>query len=690
MASFFRPKQSFLQNNAWQHQAKNALHYNTSQQGSVLPLIYGTCRQQVNLIDLKNYKGPKGKKGKTGSIPLSGTSQTGKGGGSSKGKGGKKSGHYSVDVDFALCQGPVPFYPGNNIFTSAGVEPFSVSGLHFYGGSDGQAPDSHFNQVGYSGTCHITGTPMDLGQSPVLPNVGVEITGFLTGTHTGDYVKDANPGDIVTDFLSNARYGAGFPAECVDRLVHDEDGVTLNTYGDYCQAASLLVSTSLDGHQKAIEWLNGLLVLTNSTMVWSGKLLKIVPYGDLPISNNGAAWVPTNFVHQYDLNDMDFLPWHPRQDGAVPTPGDDDPIMIMRSNPADADNWISMEYMDRQNFYNSTTITAYDQGAIDTYKLRIGDSLPGRAFCNQYSAQISIQLLMQRRLYIRNSQIKFQLGWRFALLEPMDMVTLTGFSGDVYLNEYPVRILSIEENDNGDLVFVCEDPQMGQAGPVSTPPPLMAARLNGMGHYLWDYGDEIINSGAGTLSLWTNLGPDDGPGPGSVSLFLGIGPEMPEQLMIGVDEDLSVFMFVGGQKLYESPPNTIINDRSWQHLLFTWDLSTIQLVKCWVNGYEVDNVLDLSEMTRPSTVDYGSNSSLMVFKDFRGDVGDLWFSAIRASGNPAAFRLSNNSPRDIGLRGLDIPRNVPDLYMRFSRPLNIDDKLVLVGSEPEPSKLVLY
>jgi pyruvoyl-dependent arginine decarboxylase (PvlArgDC) len=44
-----------LQNQSWQNQALNALHYNTSQVGSVIPLICGTVRQQVNLIALGNF-----------------------------------------------------------------------------------------------------------------------------------------------------------------------------------------------------------------------------------------------------------------------------------------------------------------------------------------------------------------------------------------------------------------------------------------------------------------------------------------------------------------------------------------------------------------------------------------------------------------------------------------------------------
>lgn len=472
MAGLFRTRQPFLQNNSWQNQALNALHYNTSQQGSVLPLIYGTTRQQVNLINFANYIGPNGKKGKSGSIPITGTSNTGKGGGASKGKGSKKSGgDYSIDVDFAICQGPVGNNSGNNlVFSSTGVEPFASSGLNFYDGSDGQAPDSTFLSfgfpVGYSGSCHITGTPMDLGQSPVIPNLSFEITGFETGTNTGGYTTDANPGNIITDFLTNLRYGVGFSITNLDDLIAGS-GLT---YGDYCQAAQLLVSISLDGHQTALEWIDPLAKMTNTAMIFSDGLLKFIPYGDLALNSNGATWTP-NLVPVYSLTDEHFLPWHPHKDGGELRPGEDDPILLTVTNAADVANWLSIEYTDRTNYYNSTIITVYDQSLVDEFGLRIGDSLQGRMFCNPTSAQISAQLYLQRSIYFRDKPYKFNAGWQFALLEPMDIVLLTGRFGDNYLNETPVRILSIEENDNGDLTFEAEEVQVGQNAPPPAPVP---------------------------------------------------------------------------------------------------------------------------------------------------------------------------------------------------------------------------
>ena len=173
MSFLFRTPQPFLQLQSWQTQALNALHYNTSQVGSVVPMIYGTIRQQINLLAFGGYRGTGGgKKGKgVGPLPIGGTTQQGKGGGGGK-KGGKKNPDFTIDVDFGLCEGGVSIGDDNGVWASAEVTTFHALPLNKYTGANGQAADGTMVglgfPVGYSGTCHVTATPMDLGNSPVL------------------------------------------------------------------------------------------------------------------------------------------------------------------------------------------------------------------------------------------------------------------------------------------------------------------------------------------------------------------------------------------------------------------------------------------------------------------------------------------------------------------------------------------
>jgi hypothetical protein len=428
--------------NAFANPTIGSLRYNTSQAGSPIFICYGTQRVSVNLLEFWNFQGS------------GGSSPGGKGFGSSGGKKGSNA-QYSVDVAFGICQGPVGFTGSiygddglNRIWANGGVA-FGLgnAGLNGYAGADGQSPDPVFassdvNQpvIGYSGTCYVTGTPLNLGSSSALPDISFEITGLEAGTAGPSFPDDVRPDLIVDDLLTNPRYGAGFPAANLD------SGSSLAEWGNYCQAAQMAMSLLLDRQQPAARWIEEMTDLTVSAVVWSGTLLKIIPYGDQPLSANGASWAP-NLTWQYSLGDEDFLPW---SDDA----GGNDPVLLTRSDPAQATNWLSVEYMDASNSYNPQIIAAFDQGTIDTYGLRTEPSIQAHEFTNQTSATISAQLMLQRRLYVRNTY-QFKLGWKYALLEPMDIVLITDAA--LGLAAAPVRITQIEEDDNGELTITVEE-----------------------------------------------------------------------------------------------------------------------------------------------------------------------------------------------------------------------------------------
>jgi hypothetical protein len=427
--------------NAFDHPQLNSLRYNTSQAGSPVHLCYGTQRVTVNLLEFWGFSGSAGGKG-------------GKGLGSS---GGKKSSNqqFSVDVAFGLCQGPVAFSDSGGplrIWSNGGIAyGLGVVGLNGYTGTDGQAPDPVFqssdtNQpvIGYSGTAYVTATPMQLGASPALPNISFEISGLAAGTAGPGYPRDARPDHIVSDLLTNPRYGAGFPAANLD------SAGSLADWGSYCQAAGLAMSLLLDKQQPAARWVEEIAMLTAAAMLWSGNLLKIIPYGDQALSGNGASWTP-NLTWQYSLGDGDFLRW---QQGDAGSGGGSGPVILTRADPAQATNWLSLEYMDSANHYNPQVIPVFDQGLIDQYGIRSEPSIQAHEYTNPTSATLAAQLLLQRKAYMRNSY-KFKLGWKYVLLEPMDIVLLT--DPTLGLAAAPVRITAIEEDDNGELTVTAEE-----------------------------------------------------------------------------------------------------------------------------------------------------------------------------------------------------------------------------------------
>jgi hypothetical protein len=274
---------------------------------------------------------------------------------------------------------------GNNrIWANGGVtDGLGAAGLNGYAGNDGQSPDPVFasadvNQpvIGYSGTCYVTGTPLNLGSSSALPDISFEITGFESGTVGPSLPNDARPDLVVADLLINPRYGAGFP------LANLDVSRSLADWGNYCQAAQLGMSLLLDKQQPAARWIEEITELTVSAVVWSGTQLKIIPYGDQPLSANGASWAP-DLTWQYSLDDDDFLPWSES--------GGSDPVLLTRADPAQATNWLSIEYLDAANSYNPQLIAVFDQGAIDTYGLRTQPSMQAHSITNPSSATISAQ-----------------------------------------------------------------------------------------------------------------------------------------------------------------------------------------------------------------------------------------------------------------------------------------------------------
>jgi hypothetical protein len=432
--------------NAFSNPTLGSLRYNTSQAGSPIFVCWGTQRIAINLLEYWNFQGASSTSGSPG----------GKGLGSSGGKKGANT-QYSVDVAFGLCQGPVSFTGSiygdlgqNRVWANGGIV-FGLgnAALNGYAGNDGQSPDPVFassdpNQpvIGYSGTCYVTGTPLNLGSSSAIPDISFELTGFASGTAGPAFPNDARPDLIIADLLTNPRYGAGFPAANLDTAGAIAD------WGAYCQAAQLAVSLLLDKQQPAARWIEEMAQLTVSAVLWSGTLLKIIPYGDQAMAANGASWTP-NLTWQYSLGDGDFLPWSPGGGGDAT-----DPVVLSRADPAQASNWLSVEYMDAVNSYNPQLIAAFDQGMIDRYGLRTEASIQAHEFTNPVSATISAQLMLQRRLYVRNAY-KFKLGWRYALLEPMDIVLISDAA--LGLVEAPVRITQIEEDDNGELTVTAEE-----------------------------------------------------------------------------------------------------------------------------------------------------------------------------------------------------------------------------------------
>ena len=220
------------------------------------------------------------------------------------------------------------------------------------------------------------------------------------------------------------------------------------SYQTYCRAVGLALSPALTDQERASSILGRWLQLTNTAAVWSGGLLRFIPYGDSSVSGNGITFNP-NVTPIYNLGDDDFK-----------VENNEDPLQVSRSDPYEAYNVWRLEIAERGNAYNLTSVESRDQNAIELYGMRIASTVTAHEICDPNIALISGQLILQRALYIRNTY-KFRLSWEYCLLDPMDLVTVT--DSLLGLSNAPIRITEIEEDENGFLSVTAEEFPLGAA-----------------------------------------------------------------------------------------------------------------------------------------------------------------------------------------------------------------------------------
>lgn len=435
--------------NAFEPANINSLRYNTSQYGSVVPVLWGTQRIGINLIDTFGFSSSSGGKG-------------GKGGGTSGSSGGKKGGsQYSVYVAFALCEGPcsntgaATGVNGENlVWSNGGVGNWGPAlALNFYAGNAGQAADSVFqskdpNQPvpGYSDLCYVTGTPMYLGGTPALPSIQFQLGGQQRGTAGPAFPDDAGPDAVISDLLTNASYGTGFPSANLGDLT---------AVKNFCEADHLAVSLLCNRQDTAARWLKEILDACALGAFFSGSALKIVPFVSCEVQDLSlpATFIP-DLTAVYTLTDDDFLDWENARGGSPRAGPKRDPIEVTRKDAAEQTNWLSVEYEPAIYWYNRSVVFASDENAIADYGLRLAPSRPGHFFTNNISAQASAWLQLGRRLYNLN-QYRFRLNISKCLLEPMDIVNITeSISG---LSNWPVRVIAVEEDEESTIVVTAED-----------------------------------------------------------------------------------------------------------------------------------------------------------------------------------------------------------------------------------------
>ncbi|HYA73062.1 MAG TPA: phage tail protein, partial [Roseiarcus sp.] len=510
------------------------LQLQTSTSTLPIALVYGQTKIAGNVIWYANFQthGEKSGGGKGAMFSSPATSY-----------------YYTADLIIALCEGPISaigeIWRDQSTYTLAGL------GLTLF---DGTVPQSAWGYLAsaypkqalaYQGTAYVCAASYNLGSSASVGNHNFEAIALLAGT--GANGIDADPAQVIQDFLTNAQHGVGFPSASIATatLIGSSGDASLQSY---CAAMGICFSPALDSQEQASSILARWLQIVNCAAVWSGGTLKFIPYGDAAISAgahvartvqaavpvpvtpatgsapppalivcpaaqfvadggvkyafSGAALtyigasapsvagtygispngtylfapgdedqvvaiaftaaIPTgytpNLTPLYSLTDLDF----------VDDKGGKGPAWAERVDRFTLPNVLRVETLSRDNQYAATPVEARDQADIDLSLSigrgpRIGSTIQAHEICDDLLVgPIVAQTILQRQLYIR-AHYHFTLSWEYALLEPMDIVEIT--DANLGLSAAPVRIVAIEENDQGLLAVTAEE----MPSAISTP-----------------------------------------------------------------------------------------------------------------------------------------------------------------------------------------------------------------------------
>lgn len=413
----------------------------TASFGLTIPIIYGRARVAANLVWIGNFltqtysettvtsstpeqvtttrSGKFGRKTTT-ITPASQTTQT------------TVTYVYFASPIFGLGEGPIA---GLNAMWRDKTKLGATGWGEFFtrDGSLGQ-PSLGFmgdQDINYSGLALAYANNTELTSNGGLPSFSFEVNGKLQGT--GDGVN-ANPADIIIDLATNPAYGAGFVASPY---------ADMTGYRNYCRAMGLFISPCYDTQQPLAQMVQEICAASNSAIFSSQGLLKIIPYADAPVSGNGATYTPVT-TPIYDLDDNDFL----------------DFVKCDRRTPADCFNSVRVEYLDAAQDYAIAIAEAFDQAHIEANGARPMEPVKSHGITNPALARKVAQILLQRQLYVVN-EYTFPLPWNYALLEPMDLLTLT--DEGLGFDKLPVRITGVEEDAEGSLSITAEDYPFGIA-----------------------------------------------------------------------------------------------------------------------------------------------------------------------------------------------------------------------------------
>jgi hypothetical protein len=266
----------FLRRNNSAKPDYTALQLQTSVSILPIPIVWGRNKIAPNVIWYANFEAVPGGNGK---------GIGGKGGLFGGGAAAGADYTYTADLIMALCEGPINGV--GLIWKDLSIYAALELGLGIENGTTPQAVWPYlealypYNALAYQGTAYAWGAGYNLGDSASIGNHNFEIIGIFAGT--GVNGTDADPAIVINDFLTNAQYGCGFNPASIDSTTLFGSGGDASVQ-TYCRAMGYAFSPALVSQEQASSILARWLQIFTIAAVWSGGMLKFIPYGDTQIS----------------------------------------------------------------------------------------------------------------------------------------------------------------------------------------------------------------------------------------------------------------------------------------------------------------------------------------------------------------------------------------------------------------------
>ena len=399
------------------------IQINTAEYGSVVPEVLGTTRISGNVIYYDDFQAHEHVD----------RQHAGKGGGQTYENVWYT---YSVAVMFGLCEGPISgigrVWRNKDIFSY----PSSAIELTLADGSQTK-PWVYVEQhhpakaLSYEGLAYMAGV-VNLERSTALPQFSFEVRGKLL--ETGDGI-DVNPADYVLYVL----HKVGLKDARIEGI---------DAFREYCSAADILISSPPEvNDQPAQKIINDIAELTNAYVFWSNDRFKIVPVSDEPI----GGWVPDKTV-VYDLTADDFLP---QAQGKL--------VTYQRKDTSQAYNQVTVEFINRANFYERESVSYEDTKSIEKIGLKASPVKTCHYLYTKARAARLAEQLCRQSVYGRN-RYTFKLDWAFCRLEPADLVSLTDEA--LGLSHQVVIVDSVTEERDGTITVTAIERPKGYYAPA--------------------------------------------------------------------------------------------------------------------------------------------------------------------------------------------------------------------------------